>query len=196
MEAIEIVRLIAVVSFALLPVFAKLKLAIDERKQKPKNETADAEKATDKICEDMDRFAAAFKAAGVTAREAEKEISEMASYLSGKTSRYVFRPSDNKPTYGPIRNELPIDGGAEVLTARSCPNCGAPVRGSVCDYCGSVFEKEDTGSVLYLPPLSPSISFGSLPMFAASACVSLAGTESFVDAFPSSGGEQNEHEKN
>lgn len=28
------------------------------------------------------------------------------------------------------------------LVARVCPNCGAPVRGSECEYCGSVFAKE------------------------------------------------------
>lgn len=189
MEAIEVVRLIAVVSFALLPVFVKIENAIASKIRKR------AAREADSVCDGVARLAAAFKDIGVSAREAEKEISEMVSYLSGKTSRYVFRPSDNKPTYGPIKNALPSEDRKETLTARSCPNCGAPVRGSVCDYCGSVFEKVDTESVLYLPPLSQSISFGSLPMFAASACVSLAGMETFIDAFPASEGEQNEHEK-
>ena len=151
-----------------------------------------AAREADTVCDGMNRLAAAFKDTGVRAREAVDAISEISS-LGGTTIKYVFSPSAEKPTYGPIKNALPSEDRKETLTSRSCPNCGAPVRGSVCDYCGSVFEKEDTGSVLYLPPLSQSISFGSLPMFAASACVSFSGTEPFIDAFPASEGEQNEH---
>ena len=37
----------------------------------------------------------------------------------------------------------------KTLVPRTCPNCGAPVHGSQCDYCGSVFgdyeEEQDDG---------------------------------------------------
>lgn len=35
------------------------------------------------------------------------------------------------------------------LTPRACPNCGAPVRGAECDYCGSVFERDDILTVRF-----------------------------------------------
>lgn len=29
-----------------------------------------------------------------------------------------------------------------MLTPQSCPNCGAPITGWRCEYCGTVFERE------------------------------------------------------
>lgn len=29
----------------------------------------------------------------------------------------------------------------EPLKPKNCPNCGAPVRGSECEYCGTIFER-------------------------------------------------------
>ena len=104
MEAIEIVRLIAVVSFALLPVFVKLEEAVADRIWKFKNEKA--EEAVDNVRDDIARLAAAFKDTGGNA-------------ALGASLQTVSE-----------KNEL---------TARACPNCGAPVRGSVCEYCGSIF---------------------------------------------------------
>ena len=29
----------------------------------------------------------------------------------------------------------------------NCPNCGAPITGNVCEYCGTVFETEDEETI-------------------------------------------------
>lgn len=34
------------------------------------------------------------------------------------------------------------------LSPRTCPNCGAPVSGSMCEYCGSVFEKQEKPEII------------------------------------------------
>lgn len=31
----------------------------------------------------------------------------------------------------------------------SCPNCGAPITGPKCEYCGTVFESTPIGTTLY-----------------------------------------------
>lgn len=36
----------------------------------------------------------------------------------------------------------------------NCPNCGAPVRGARCEYCGTVFDRQasdDTPAMNYIP---------------------------------------------
>lgn len=30
---------------------------------------------------------------------------------------------------------------APLIHSMSCPNCGAPIRGPVCEYCGTVFDR-------------------------------------------------------
>ena len=30
---------------------------------------------------------------------------------------------------------------ASLIHSMSCPNCGAPIRGPVCEYCGTVFDR-------------------------------------------------------
>ena len=31
----------------------------------------------------------------------------------------------------------------------NCPNCGAPITGSKCDYCGTVFQKNSSPGIPY-----------------------------------------------
>lgn len=35
------------------------------------------------------------------------------------------------------------------LIPRMCPNCGAPVRGTECEYCGTVFSKHEINMILH-----------------------------------------------
>lgn len=38
----------------------------------------------------------------------------------------------------------------EVMTSiGNCPNCGAPIRGDECPYCGTMFTKNMTGIPIY-----------------------------------------------
>ena len=46
------------------------------------------------------------------------------------------------------------------LSPRTCPNCGAPVSGSVCEYCGSVFEKQGNPEIIGQYHGKPVITHG------------------------------------
>lgn len=48
----------------------------------------------------------------------------------------------------------------KMLSPRTCPNCGAPVSGSVCEYCGSVFEKQEKPQIIGQYHGKPVITHG------------------------------------
>lgn len=58
------------------------------------------------------------------------------SKASAITSKDLADPryENPAPDYRP-----PMGGGREEPRPRSCKNCGAPLRGNECEYCGSVF---------------------------------------------------------
>lgn len=39
----------------------------------------------------------------------------------------------------------------QATTLGNCPNCGAPIRGDECPYCGTVFTRKYDGIPLYGP---------------------------------------------
>lgn len=45
-------------------------------------------------------------------------------------------------------SDEPEDSESGELHARNCPNCGAPVRGGECEYCGTVFTPSNDVSVV------------------------------------------------
>ena len=97
-------------------------------------------------CEDIDVLLAAQK---VNLDELERSLKEIQAVtgvvtddpvgvgLSGSVieSHYI-NPDVILATIGPAT------GDDKPLVARTCPNCGAPVRGDDCEYCGSVFRRE------------------------------------------------------
>ena len=58
--------------------------------------------------------------------------------------------ADNEPIYWLSANEIRQDVGLESVgvpeslpTVTNCPNCGAPIKGNRCEYCGTVFGPTD-----------------------------------------------------
>lgn len=54
--------------------------------------------------------------------------------------------ADNEPIYWLSPNEIRQDAGLESVgvpeslpKGTNCPNCGAPIKGNRCEYCGTVF---------------------------------------------------------
>lgn len=36
---------------------------------------------------------------------------------------------------------MAVEGDDILIHSTNCPNCGAPIRGLVCEYCGTVFDR-------------------------------------------------------
>ena len=93
---------------------------------------------------------------------------EADTYNATSFGRHIVDMSD----YTPARTPTP-----DPLSARTCPNCGAPVRGYKCEYCDSVFE---TPGILTLN--LDMVDFDRFPMMTTSAaCI---GGIKLPDAFP------------
>ena len=58
----------------------------------------------------------------------------LAAFAGDECSSFIYNPDAVVATIGPATDD------DKALVARACPNCGAPVRGDECDYCGSVFK--------------------------------------------------------
>ena len=64
--------------------------------------------------------------------------------LDGFEPLYVMSPNEMRGNLGMKPVTTHID---EHLY--NCPNCGAPITGDHCEYCGTVFKQEEPGTALY-----------------------------------------------
>ena len=103
----------------------------------------------DRIDKDIDALEEAVKCLAI------KEEKQMCH-----TSSSDMGPTVNMSDYMPQAAQTPTPA---PLVSRTCPNCGAPVRGYKCEYCGSEFERKHGANDLML-----TMSTSFVPL--ASAC--------------------------
>lgn len=97
----------------------------------------------------LDNIAEMKKAVGITYSEAEEGVCQMVQAIQKESGCDVgLEGSIVLNNYKPdmtLTACVPTIDSEKPLLARACPNCGAPVRGSECDYCGSIFIESKNG---------------------------------------------------